>query len=295
MKFLNYVKNHEDKVIRISVKDVVQSLLYIGVPIGLAIYGIMTARTNQLSAATIQPIENIQTDYAEVILSSPRYDTTNIMEYLGFHQETLSEKKEKIVNNNLTELLLKFKQHKQKLTEWDLFRLKTYQIAKELKNEHPSIGGTSEQIYDWSMKTFRKESGFVCDVKCKVSSAKGLFQATNITRKELGMPDPKYLTAIEQLEWYKKYINMQIKNQHIKVEKITSVLDWYLIVFYPAISHADDDKVFAKCYKPLSKCIDKNGNIHCNYHANRWYDIDGNKIIYKSEIGVSLLKKYIND
>lgn len=193
--------------------------------------------------------------------------------------------------DNLFVLMTKAKRNKSLLSEWDHFRLKVYQTALNLKKRYPNIGGTPEQIYDWSMKTFYQESKYNKDAQNPHSSAYGLFQAMANTRKSLNMP--KGLRLIEQVPYYEKYVCGQIDNQRLDVSKIGSPLDWYLIVFYPNLSDKNDSTVFAKCggYEK-KRCVKRGGWKRCNYHANVLYDLNKDGVIYKSEIGQHLLQKY---
>lgn len=193
--------------------------------------------------------------------------------------------------DNLFALMNKAKQNKKKLSEWDHFRLKVYETAINLKKRYPKMGGTPEQIYDWSMKTFYQESKYQKDAQNPHSSAYGLFQAMANTRKSLNMP--KGLSLLQQVPYFEKYVIGQIDSQRLNVENINTALDWYLIVFYPNLSDKNDGVVFAKCGGYNKKyCTKKRGWKHCNYHANVLYDLNKDAIIYKSEIGQHLLGKY---
>lgn len=202
----------------------------------------------------------------------------------------IKNKKEK-EKDNLYLLIQKAKKNKKDLTEWDYFRLKVYQTSLNIKKKYPTIGGTPEQIYDWSMKTFYQESKYQENAKNPHSSAYGLFQAMAATRKNLNMPTG--LSLIQQVPYYEKYIFWQIDSQKLNVSKINTSLDWYLIVFYPNLSDKNDKSIFAKCNHYNKKfCRKRGGWKKCNYHANIGYDLDKNAIIYKWEIGDHLMKKF---
>ena len=147
-------------------------------------------------------------------------------------------------SNNLFDLLIRART-KKTLTNWDHFRLKVYQSATNIKKRYPEINATPEQIYDWSMKTFRQESSFKHNAQNPHSSANGLFQAMASTRQQLKMP--KNLPLIKQVTYYEQYVYKKIDGQKLDVRKIGSALDWYLIVFYPNLSDESDNTVFAKC------------------------------------------------
>lgn len=199
------------------------------------------------------------------------------------------EKKD--IAQNLQKLLQKINTNKNDLSKWDHFRLKVYQCAIAVKQKYPSINGTPEQIYDWSMKTFWQESKYIANISNPHSSANGLFQAMATTRKELNMP--LGLSLINQVPYYQKYVFNQIDNQRLDVSKIGSALDWYLIVFFPHLSDKTDATVFARCGGYEKKyCVKPKGWKHCNYHANCGYDLNKDGIIYKSEIGNHLLSHY---
>ncbi len=193
--------------------------------------------------------------------------------------------------NNLSTLLIKARTKKNQLTNWDYFRLKVYQCANNIKKKYPDINATPEQIYDWSMKTFRQESSFKFDAQNPHSSANGLFQAMANTRKELNMP--KNLPLIKQVPYYEQYVCRKIDGQRLNVTKIKSALDWYLIVFYPNLSDESDNTTFAKCGGYAKKfCTHRKGWKSCNYHANILYDLNKDGRIFKHEIGKHLFSKY---
>jgi hypothetical protein len=193
--------------------------------------------------------------------------------------------------DNLFLLMNKAKENRKSLTEWDHFRLKVYETSINLKKRYPEMGGSPEQIYDWSMKTFYQESKYKKDAQNPHSSAYGLFQAMANTRKNLNMP--KGLSLLQQVPYYEKYIINQIDSQRLNVAQINTPLDWYLIVFYPNLSDKGDGVHFAKCGGYSKKyCTKKRGWKHCNYHANSGYDLNKDGIIYKTEIGQHLLQKY---
>lgn len=192
----------------------------------------------------------------------------------------------KTSENNLTSLLRKAKNDSKNLSHWDLFRLKVYQCAGNLKETYPNINATQKQLYDWSMKTFYQESKFKKDAANPHSSARGIFQAMANVRKQIKMPVG--LPMIQQVDFYEKYIKLQIDSQRLKVENIGSSLDWYLIVFYPALADDSDSVVFAKCNKGKKHYRWKS----CCYHANALYDLNNDGIIYKKEIGNHLMCKY---
>lgn len=185
--------------------------------------------------------------------------------------------------DNLDMLMVKVKRSPKELTDWDRFRLAVYKTAISLKETYPNINGTPKQIYSWSMKTFYQESGYDPHAKNPHSSARGLFQAMAATRKALNMPVG--LSLNEQVDYYQKYIKMQINSQKIKTDNLNSVGDWYLIVFYPALADKSDNTVFAKCAGFNAKyCNKKGGWKKCNYHANPIYDLNKDGVVYKKEI-----------
>lgn len=193
--------------------------------------------------------------------------------------------------NNLLQLLVRARTNKTSLTNWDYFRLKVYQCATNIKKKYPNINATPEQIYDWSMKTFRQESSFKFNAQNPHSSANGLFQAMADTRRDLNMP--KNLPLIKQVDYYEQYIYRKINGQKLDVSKISTALDWYLIVFYPNLSDDSDNAVFAKCGGYARKyCIHRKGWKSCNYHANVLYDLNKDGKIFKHEIGKHLFSKY---
>lgn len=197
----------------------------------------------------------------------------------------LKEKK-----TNLTLLLQKAKHSSRTLSKWDMFRLKVYQSARNLKHRYPNIDGSDEDIYNWSMKTFHQESRYRENAKNPHSSAKYIFQAMYSTRESLGMPH-KNVPLLKQVEYYEKYICMMIDGQRLKTENLNTALDWYLITFYPALSDDSDNVNFASCYGyNKSACRNKRGWKSCNYHANIGYDLNRDAKITKKEIGEHLLK-----
>ena len=194
-------------------------------------------------------------------------------------------------SSNLDKLLLKAKHDRNNLTRWDHFRLKVYQTALSIKRKYPNIGGEPENIYDWTMKTFYRESRYNHEAQNPHSSANGLFQAMASTRKTLGMT--KNMSQFKQIEMFEQYITMQINSQKLRVENINSAIDWYMITFYPALSDDSNDTVFAKCDGNAKiRCKKWPSWNRCNYHANVAYDINKDGVIYKSEIGKHLLSDY---
>jgi hypothetical protein len=199
----------------------------------------------------------------------------------------VGKKKQK---NNLQLLLERVANGDKKLSKWDLFRLKVYQASCSIKEKYPEMGATPDQIYDWSMKTFYRESRYLADAKNPHSSAYGIFQAMSTTRKELNMP--KNISAIQQVKYYEDYICKQINQQKLDVSNIRDAVDWYMITFYPALADKPDKKVFAKCVSTNKWiCSKKGGWKRCNYHANQAYDVNKDCVIYKEEIGNHLLNK----
>lgn len=193
--------------------------------------------------------------------------------------------------NNLLQLLIRARTNKTSLTNWDYFRLKVYKTAVNIKNKYPDINATPEQIYDWSMKTFRQESSFKFNAQNPHSSANGLFQAMADTRRDLNMP--KNLPLIKQVDYYEQYIYRKINGQKLNVSKISTALDWYLIVFYPNLADDSDNTIFAKCGGYAKKyCTHRKGWKSCNYHANVLYDLNKDGKIFKHEIGKHLFSKY---
>jgi hypothetical protein len=194
-------------------------------------------------------------------------------------------------SSNLDRLLIKVKTDRNNLTRWDHFRLKVYQIALNIKKKYPKIGGEPENIYDWTMKTFYRESRYNHEAQNPHSSANGLFQAMASTRKTLRMT--KNMSQFKQIEMFEEYITMQINSQKLRVENIDSAIDWYMITFYPALSDDSNDTVFAKCggFNKI-RCRKWPSWNRCNYHANSAYDMNKDGVIYKSEIGKHLLSDY---
>lgn len=201
-----------------------------------------------------------------------------------------SLKKKTKNRNNLQILLERVKNGDRNFSKWDRFRLTVYQTCCNLKERYPNMGGTPEQLYDWSMKTFYRESKYLPDIKNPHSSAYGLFQAMDFTRKELNMP--KNISAIQQVKYYELYVSKQIDQQKLNVANIQDAVDWYMITFYPALADKPDTKVFAKCASTKKwGCNKRGGWKRCNYHANQAYDVNGDCVISKKEIGSHLLGK----
>ena len=233
---------------------------------------------------------NIETDLV-VLDEEPVVPTTNRASTISVGKPKTVKKTVVASTDNLFVLINKAKTNRKSLSEWDHFRLKVYETAINLKKRYPDMGGTPEQIYDWSMKTFYQESKYKKDAQNPHSSAYGLFQAMASTRKFLNMP--KGLSLIQQLPYYQEYIIYQIDSQKLNVSKINTPLDWYLIVFYPNLSDKNDGVVFARCGGYAKRyCTKLRGWKHCNYHANCGYDLNKDAVIYKSEIGKHLLSKY---
>ena len=111
------------------------------------------------------------------------------------------------------------------------FAQKVKQISRDL-NINPN----------WLMAVMNSESKLQPNIfNYAGSGAVGLIQFMPSTARDLGTTTTQLaqMSNIEQLDWVKKYIEMQIRN--FKIDKIRDYDDMYLIVFYPkAIGESND-------------------------------------------------------
>lgn len=190
---------------------------------------------------------------------------------------TITKQEEKKIRNNISDLLNRAKR-KEKLSEWDQFRLEVWKVAGEIKEEINLPNATQLQVYDWSMKLFWHESRFDPKAKNRDTNAKGMFQVMPFVAKEMKIPNLCNLSLNQQLPYYKKYIILWLKCQK-DTSKINSAGDWYMLGLYPAYAGYSDSYVFAR--KGTKK-----------YKQNKGLDYNKDGIIYKGEIEQKLLSHF---
>lgn len=193
--------------------------------------------------------------------------------------------------NNLKLLLSKAKSSPSKLTNWDMFRLKTLQMARNIKKKYPEINGSDEDIYNWSMKTFHLESGYDHKAVNKYTKAKGIFQAVPSTRRSMNIPHnlEKY-SILKQVQYYELYISNCLSWRFIDKSKIDDACDWYFITFYPKYADTPDQTVVAHCNGYFSKKCPRGSYGNCAYHGNKNYDFNKDGKITKHEIKINKFK-----
>lgn len=164
----------------------------------------------------------------------------------------------------------------EKTSDWDIFRLRMYSMAKELKFDH-GLKASHEQIYNWTMKTIFIESGYKPDAKNPKSTAQGLIQCLKSTRESLGVHgELTDYSAIQQVGIIHHYFNRKIST--VGAENINSFIDFYMLVFYPRASS-----------KPLNYTLFRQGSKA--YKANKGYDLNKDGEVKKAEIASFINRK----
>src|SRR5262249_13410433 len=134
------------------------------------------------------------------------------------------------------------------------FKNKVVQIAAQL-NTDPSYLMTVMSIETSKIVNGKPEPTFDPSIQNPGSSAVGLIQFTEATATKLGTTTDKLkaMSAVDQLDWVKKYFEPQ-KN------KLTSVEDTYLAVFYPALIGKPDSDTLPTLYYAPNKGLDKDND-----------------------------------
>jgi hypothetical protein len=134
------------------------------------------------------------------------------------------------------------------------FKNKVIQIAGQL-NTDPSYLMTVMSIETSKIVNGKPEPTFDPSIQNPGSSAVGLIQFTAATAAKLGTTTDKLkaMSAVEQLDWVKKYFEPQ-------KDKLTSVEDTYLAVFYPALIGKPDSDTLPDAYYEPNKGLDKDND-----------------------------------
>lgn len=224
--------------------------------------------TYSLAASVTNPEYVNYTDYSDYVPEKGKVQKKS--------SKILAKKEELTITKNGVEQLTP----KTIKTEWDKFRYNVYQIAGEIKKDHPNIGATHVQIYDWSMKLMFHESRFDPNAHNSID-AQGLFQAIPSTRKWLKCGTLKGKHWSYQLKAYHEYVNKSL--QSLNVTQINDFGDWYYIGLYPAHADKPDNTVFGK-KGSLSK-------LGANYRCNKGLDENKDGVITKLEVRKLVLKR----
>lgn len=203
------------------------------------------------------------------------------------------KKLEKLENSDFLTIqqLVKYGNGNFPKTNWNCFRFEAWEIALRTKERYPSIGLTELQIYDFMMKTFRLESGFLANAATKLGTAQGIFQCTASNRKRLGFPKNWLkLSPIQQLPYYEKYLfaSLDAIKDH---SKICDRGDFYMINFMPAYADAADTKVLARHCGGKCKAFGHSKHF-CAYHANKAFDLNKDGKITKGEVHQLVDRKF---
>ncbi len=108
------------------------------------------------------------------------------------------------------------------------------------------------------------------------SKAYGIFQAMPLTRAGIGMPQG--LSRAKQVPYFVKYLKWTISQNRINVKNITSILDIYLLIHWPAASQSANSNFVL--YRKGSSA----------YQHNSGLDLNNDGIVTRNDVDNWLIK-----